>query len=123
MLHHALTRQHADKSTVMTISQSLYCSGQIYAGYCISTLIFCIESRASRSDFSLMQSKLTEKVCNNKYFQRLWSRELNYGKRDFYTALPPNVTLAYSVLLGSCRGRGLGLTLVPGGWVAMSRSA
>lgn len=41
MLHHALTRQHADKSTVMTISQSLYCSGQIYAGYCIST--FCIE--------------------------------------------------------------------------------
>lgn len=30
MLHHALTRQHADKSTVMMIS--LYCSGQIYAG-------------------------------------------------------------------------------------------
>lgn len=39
MLHHALTRQHADNSTVMMIS--LYCSGQIYAGYCIST--FCIE--------------------------------------------------------------------------------
>lgn len=74
MLHHALTRQHADNSTVMTIS---LCIGQIYDGYCIST--FCIEHSKKPGPVVRFFTfcKHTEKVWNNKYFQRLWSHELN----------------------------------------------